>query len=239
MNWIKRCLGCSTSPGQSSDLTFGQARTIRLQDDESFEANRDAIEGLQFCATLHLRTPLAILRHHGELFAGPPSAAPKYGNSADGIWNYKTKSWAQVGINMTELPESQHATDIGPMKASEYLPFLLDFREIVESNEPHTVKLARLEGLSQKAGLFSAIWGRLQSTYDDFPNSFFYVEFTKLPGVGRKMAKKLYDSGFCSVTEIVNSTKERLMSIPGMGMATAEKILACRETQKNSFPNLG
>ncbi len=231
MNWIKRRLGRSTSSEVSADPATDRARTIRLQDDESFAANRDVIDGLQFCATLHLRTPLTVLRHHGEKFAGPPSAAPKYGTSADGIWSYKTKSWAHLGIDMSELPESQHATDIGPLKASEYLPFLIEFREIVESDEPHEAKLSRLEGLSRRSELFSAIWVRLQSAYDDFPKSFFYFEFTKLPGVGRKMAKKLYDMGFRSVSEIANSNTERLTRVPGMGTATAEKILACREKQ--------
>ena len=204
---------------------------IRIQDDVLFETNRDVIDGLQFCATLHLKTPLTVLRHHGEKFTGSPSAAPKYGTPAEGIWNYETKPWADLGIDMPELPESQHATAIGPMKASEYLPFLIEFRKIVEGNESHEAKLSRLEGLSRRSESFFAIWVRLRSVYDDFPESFFYFEFTKLPGVGRKMAKKLYEMEFRSVSELVNSTKERLTRVPGMGSVSAEKILACREKQ--------
>ena len=66
------------------------------------------IAGCQFYATLELRVPLEVLRHHGEMFQGPLERAPRYGNwiddkySADGIWLLKTKSWAQLATRNIE-----------------------------------------------------------------------------------------------------------------------------------------
>lgn len=206
-----------------------------MQDDATFESNRHAIDGLQFCATLRIRTPLAVLQHHGEEFSGPPSAAPKYGSTADGIWTYTTKSWAELGIDAPEFPELSQAADIGPMIASEYLPFLLAFREIVETDMPHDAKISRLEVLGQSSESFRRIYAKLQSSYEDFPLSFFYSPFAELPGVGRKMAKKLYEAGFRSVDEITRSNMDRLSQIPGMGPSTIKKLLAL--ASKESAPN--
>src|SRR5437870_10796764 len=126
---------------------------VRFQDDETFEQARDVLAGLEFIATLQIRTPLAVLQHHGEYHPGPPSAAPKYGSLADGFWSYKTKSWDQLAgrrLGLPEQPEPTYASDISPIAASKYLPFLQQFRHIVEKEGSVEEKLCQLEKLKSE-----------------------------------------------------------------------------------------
>lgn len=141
--------------------------TVRL-DDASYQANSDVVEGMRFCATLHLSTPLEVLRHHDEVFHGPPSQAPKYGSQADGIWVFKTKSLRDLGLPL-DFPESVHASDIGQVKPSEYLPFLLRFRSIVEADDELELKSSRLSSLQHESPQFNKIWQRLAKKYVSVP----------------------------------------------------------------------
>jgi hypothetical protein len=171
MNWLKRLFSSSPSK-QSHDA---RAESFRLIDDASFSTHSDILDVLRFVATLHATTPYDVLIHHGEIFAGPPSKAPVYGSRADGIWTPKTKSWRDLGIDIDDMPEGTHASDIGLMFPSEYLPFLIQFRSIVESNSPPEEKLNGLESYAQSSPSHARIWARLTSSYANFPESFLVV----------------------------------------------------------------
>lgn len=199
-------------------------KIIRL-DDETYVANSDVIEGMEFSATLQIRTPLSVLERHGEIFLGPPSQTPTYGSQADGVWVFKTRSFRDMGLDVDELIPI-HASDIGPVDPAQYLPFLIRFRSIVESDKSHEEKIHNLLLMPKKSAQFKSLWSKLSNSYSDFPYSFFYSQFTVLPGVGLTTAKKLYDSGFRSVEEIISADVARLTSVPGVGQATARKILA-------------
>jgi hypothetical protein len=225
MNWLTRLLsrGKPHAPTQQTDPVG--ATVIRL-DDHSYFANSDILDGMQFAATLQIRTPLSVLQHHDEIFRGPPSEAPVYGTQADGIWVFKSKTFKELGIELEEIPNSQHASDIGPIAPSDYLPFLIQFRSIVESDSsPDQQKHALME-LSKQSAHFKVIWGKLCASYGDFPASFFYSSFKSLPGIGGKLAKSLYDAGYRSIDEITNSSIERLTAVPGLGPATASTLTA-------------
>lgn len=221
MSWLKRIFsGWRETRSESTQ----QKQIIRL-DDQSYHSNKDIISGMQFIATLQLRTPLQVLRHHGEIFDGPPSQTPHYGSQADGIWIFHTSSFREMGIAIDE-PELTHASDIGPIEPSLYIPFLTLFRTIVEGNLTHEEKLTQLSSLPKQSPLFEEIWHKLSNNYEDFPASFFYLQFTILPGIGKQSAKKLYEYGFRSIPEIVNASMSQLTAVPGLGKATATKIKA-------------
>lgn len=212
---------------KSEDMSRAEGignQVFRL-DDRSYRANSDILDGVQFSATLQIRTPLSVLEHHGEVFHGPPSQAPKYGTQADGIWTFRTKPFRDLGVAFDEA-EFTHASDAGPIKPSVYLPFLIKFRSIVEGRTSHEGKIAALRVLSTQSVEFREIWRKLSSNYGDFPASFFYLQFTNLPGVGRRLAKRLYEAGFHNESDILHASASQLINVPGLGSATAAKIKA-------------
>jgi len=221
MNKLKRTL---TPKGQSVSAASPTQTVLRLGGDELHNANADILEGVQFAATLHVTTPYSVLAHHGEVFAGPPSKAPTYGNQAQGIWIPKTKSWRSLDIDLPEMPQSEHATDIGPKRPESYLPFLLDFRRIFEGNDADEVRFEKLRSLATHAEDYASIWKRLEAAYQDFPRNLFYSSFLDLPGIGRTTARNLYEAGFRSVEKIQSTEPSELQKVRGVGPGLAKKM---------------
>ena len=48
--------------------------------------------------------------------------------------------------------------------------------------------------------------------------------FTKLPGVGAKSAKALYDAGFKTTNDIISAKEEVLLAVPGVGINLVKKL---------------
>lgn len=222
MNWLKRLF----SPQKKGASSLRQAPPVRIASDQSYESNSDILDGVQFIATLHVTTPYSVLIHHGETFSGPPSRAPQYGMQSHGIWIPKTKSWKSLGVDLPELPPSQHATDIGPQNPEAYLPFLLAFRKIFESDHSDEVKIEEFRTLSTQTPEYSKYWQQHVNTREDFPRSLFYQSFLNLSGVGRKTARALYDAGFRSVEQIRHSELSELQKVSGIGPALAKKLVS-------------
>lgn len=221
MSWVKRIF---TGQKEAASNARPAPWNFRLNDDASHNANADILDGVQFVATLHVTTPYAVLIHHGEAYAGPPSKAPQYGNQAQGIWIPKTKSWRSLGINLPEMPQAEHATDIGPRRPESYLPFLLDFRRIFEGNDNDEVKIEKLRLLAARTEDYASIWQRLEEVHQDFPRNLFYGSFLGLPGVGRTTARNLYEAGFRSVEQIQSTEPSELLKVRGVGPGLATKL---------------
>lgn len=97
------------------------------------EGAGDLIKGWELHATMQLRTPLKWLQRHREFHVGskrPTEELPP----EHAIWIFKLKSWRDLGIDEDEVPESTIASQIGqiPVDGGEFLPFLLEYRMIVE-----------------------------------------------------------------------------------------------------------
>lgn len=186
--------------------------------------NRDIINGLEFSATLQLRTPLEVLKRHGEIFSGhdtPPQYAKEQWH---GIWLPKTKTFRELGIDVNEMEEGSCASDAGSVKASEYLPFLLKFREIVEKTLSVDEAIVSLEHLSKQDDNFKVFWNKHKAVDADFPHSFFYKQLATIEGIGSKTAKALYENGFKSIEEIKNATDNELLNIKGVGKSLLIKM---------------
>jgi hypothetical protein len=210
--------------------------TIRSENDETYYKNRDIVKGLTFHATLQTRTPLSVLIHHGETFSGPPSKAPRYGTEADGIWLYETKTWRELGVDIDEMSTGESASDVGPVRASEYIPFLIDFRKIVEGQESIDVKIININKLGRANKQYQKYVRMLNKFYkykDDFPASFFYNQFTLIPGVGTKSAKTLFEAGIKTYDDLKNANDKTLLAIPGIGTAALKKIRGFFEKDYN------
>ncbi|MGR0480932.1 MAG: helix-hairpin-helix domain-containing protein [Candidatus Electronema sp. V4] len=201
------------------------------------EENIDVVAGLEFHATLRIGTPLCVLKHHGELFKGAASRAPKYASPADGIWIQETKSWKELGI---DIPEPEMArdvwSDIGTINPDNYLPFLKRFRNIVESNKATEEKIILIEQLQNHSSTFKYIFKCLQETYGDFPTCYFYMQLTELPGVGNKTALNLFKQGFRTKEQVLSASQEELTKIPGIGAKTASRIQGKKPEPPRSLP---
>ncbi len=217
INWLKGKLLQRSSNEQ-------EAFVIKTQDDNTYKKNEDILEGMEFRATLTIFTPLTVLERHGELYKGKPSSAPKYGSEKDGIWIYKTKTFSDLGINLSELPQVDSTSDVGQVNPSDYLPFLIELRTIFESNIDDKEKIETIKSLKQKSQMYAHFWGKLDKFYEGFPEILFYKDFTTIPGIGLKMAKKLYGLGFLTLESVLNASENDLSKVPGLGPATIKKI---------------
>ena len=93
----------------------------------------DLTKGWEMCVTMQLRTPLKWLQRHREFHEGhrrpleqlPPEHA---------CWVPVLKSWRDLGIDEDEVPESTMSSQIGqvPVDGGDFLPFLLEYRMIIE-----------------------------------------------------------------------------------------------------------
>lgn len=168
MSWIRKIFRGK----DKADCEVSGANPIRSTsfslDDESYHANADVLEGIQFAPPLQLATPLAALEHFGEVFDGPFSSAPSYGGH--NFWVPKVKN----EFSLFSDDEHDIASDIGPVKPSTYLPFLIGFRTIVESDLNPTEKKQKIEELREKNENFRVIWDDLNAKSLMFP--FGYVE---------------------------------------------------------------
>ena len=193
--------------------------------DDTPVAMSDLYDGYRFSATLQLRTPLAVLEHHDRHHPGPPSKLPRIGTEADGHWTPKVKSWAELsGFDIPELPESEVASLLGPIRPSEYVPFLIAFRRIVETDLSDEEKLNELRKLPEHSPRFTEYWARHCEAVD-FPESFFWLDLAEVKGVGPKLARALYESGYRSIADFAAAEVEALVAIPGIGPASARRII--------------
>lgn len=122
------------------------------------------------------------------------------------------------------MSQGEHATDIGPRRPESYLPFLLDFRRIFEGNDNDEMKIEKLRLLGARTEDYFPIWQRLEEVYQDFPRNLFYGSFLSLPGVGRTIARNLYEAGFRSIEQIQSTVSSELLKVRGVGPSLATKM---------------
>ena len=96
----------------------------------------DLIAGWQMCVTMQMRTPLHWLQRHNEFREGahrPTEELPP----EHAVWVPVPKTWRALGIDEDEIPETTMASEVGqiPVDGGDFLPFLLEYRMIVEGAE--------------------------------------------------------------------------------------------------------
>ncbi|WP_151951435.1 helix-hairpin-helix domain-containing protein [Aliarcobacter butzleri] len=222
LNFIKNLF---IKPKQKSFINSGN--TIGEMQNKSLEdwGDEDIIDGFEFVATLQLRTPLEILRHHGEIFKEKNQTPPNYAKEQwQGIWIPKTKSYKDLGFDIEEIENDNSSSDIGYVKSSEYVKFLIDFRKIVESDNSNDEMQKELFSLAEKNQKYKSFWAKHKKTDKDFPHSFFYKQLTKIDGIGIKTAKLLYENGIKTINDLKNAHDDELLKIKGIGNIQLKKI---------------
>lgn len=188
--------------------------------------NDDIISGLEFHATLQLRTPLEVLLHHGEVFSeqGNP---PQYAKEAwQGIWTYKTKSWKELGIDIQEeLPETTASSDIGslePDEAKEYLDFLIKFHTIAESELRADEKIKQIMQLEKSNSNFKKYYNKQTGEGKEFLESYFNLLIKNI--LPPKITKSLNDAGYRTLKDLKGVDSKELLKLEGVGKATIDKL---------------
>ncbi|EMM6855571.1 TPA: helix-hairpin-helix domain-containing protein [Enterobacter hormaechei] len=199
--------------------------------------NKDIIEGMQFHATCQLRTPIFVLKKHGEVFKGD-GTPPAYGSTRDGIWVPKLR-----GSTFDFLDKgATSASDAGPVNADEYVDYAIGLLEIFESsasiNDKMTQALAyagsneskkriemgllRFYGEANIADVMSSYIPKLErfKFYLDEPN-----KLTLVNGVSEKIAASLKSEGVNTLRALSSMNEYELTKIKGIGKITAQKII--------------
>ena len=134
-----------TIPQTSPSLIFSTIEESQKNKIELWAENQDVVKGLEFCATMQLRTTLRVLMKHGELHADLKTNPPKIpAEMWEGIWIAKLKSFRELGFPVNDFPDRLHASEIGPVIPADYLPFLIAVRTIVETHEPVETRIEKL-----------------------------------------------------------------------------------------------
>lgn len=100
-------------------------------------ANADIISGYRFVATMQLRTPLRVLRRHGEMHVRVDTCPPHIAQAPwEGVWVPVTKTFRELGLDIDDPPIGTMASSVGqiPADGGEFLKFLIAARSIAEGS---------------------------------------------------------------------------------------------------------
>lgn len=201
--------------------------------DRRTHPNSDIISGLEFCATMQLRTPLRVLLRHRELFSDLPNEPPQIARAMwEGIWTIRTRSFRELGIELDEPPPGQMESGIGPIAVDggDYLKFLIAVRKIVESANSidDRLDLLAIEVSRPQWSMFKH--ARFHSAYD-IADYFFPLFVGTIHRLAREAAAELRRLGLDTPDALDCATDAQLLDVPGIGPRTLLGIRKkCAET---------
>ena len=206
----------------SGPKTIGDLQTEPL----SAWGDDSLISGMEFHATMQLRTPLRVLMRHGELHTDRDTPPPKIVEQAwEGIWTYKIKTWGEMGIDLKEFPESTVASDIGPVLPSKFFQFLIAFRQNIEDvSLSIDEKISRVRELCNEPefhGVVAGYGGPEELLERAFPRV-----ITSIDGLSVTVKNALIDAGLTSVERIEQAADDDLLALNGMGAVRLAKLRA-------------
>ena len=191
---------------------------------EAWKDNQDVITGLQFIATMQLRTPLRVLLRHGEIHTDINTEPPKIAMEMwEGIWTMKTKTYRELGIDIDEI-QGTHASEIGQILPDDYLPFLIATRKIVELNDSMENRIAKLREM-----LPACKWQEFLRKHggpEKIVQYFFPRHIRPMPKLPAGTVGELSKLGFNTPARIAKASDEVLLGMKGIGPA---KLQAMRE----------
>src|SRR5690606_4345801 len=154
---------------------------------------------------------------------GERAAAASIVPQQHGIWVPGPKSLRELGFDIDALPPGTMASQIGQISrdGGDFLPFLIEDRQPGEMSYPRRELLGALDALGTK---HRPIVRKLGA--GKLSRQFVEAELLTLPGCGKVTAQRLYDGKFRSADEVREAGIERLTEIPGIGKATAAKLIA-------------
>jgi hypothetical protein len=215
LDWLKgdkRAIQPSERRSASPPPSIQQQRR-----DDLNAANDDIITGWQLVVTMSSTTPLEWLLRDGETSKNPQDVPQHLG-----IWVPNVKTFRELGLDIDEVEDSTRASEIGqiPMDGGYFLPFLIEYRKIVEAKEERQIILDNLNDIGTRHPDIVTILG------GDLSKLFVLRELLTLSGCGPTTADRLYQAGYQSKEKVNQASVEDLTSVKGIGPSTAKKILA-------------
>lgn len=189
--------------------------------------NDDVIVGLRFVATMQLRTPLRVLRRHGEMHSKRNEPPPHICHESwEGIWIPETRL-------STHIPSSM-ASQIGPIPSDggDYLPFLLQVREVLECYDTIEERLSKLKVLAK-----SPEWRNhpgFRNGIDEIANRFFPLFLSSIPHLSAVSIEELRRLCLNTPNRLAAASDENLLEVKGIGKVILKNIRKrCEEVTEN------
>lgn len=199
-------------------------RTVSISDlhDSSIpEWIADIVVGLEFSATLQLRTPIRVLSRVGEIYAKNDGKQPKIAVEGwEGIWCAKLKPFSELG--MKEPRKQISASDIGYVIYEKYLPFLIDIRKIVELNDTIDNRIYKLFNHPHTNEWMCYV--NKHGGLEELSKYFFPLFLDTIPKLNNESVKQLKELGLETPNAISHANDDMLLNVNGIGKAKLKTI---------------
>lgn len=198
----------------------------------SVEGNEDIIKGWEFSATLQLRTPLAVLKQHGQRVLKAPDGPPNITTEMwQGIWT------PDVGDEFSMFDAISMASEVGsiPADGGDYLPFLIAFRTITEGSAPVADKEAAIRELLKQLGPGGTPYTKYHKA-KDLIDEVLPRTISLLP-VSRPVRNEIVAAGLTSLAKVEAASDKALLAIDGLGpksLAGIREYLAATTADKSA-----
>lgn len=209
--------------GGANDNRNATTTSLNIQPKALVVNSSNLIKSMEFSATMQLRTPLRVLKRHAEIHSDASTEPPKIAKELwEGVWVPQVKTWREMGVDINEISESSMASNIGQIKASEYLPFLISVRELVELFETTDKRIEKLRNkeMSGNWKSFVSQHGGIEKIIDEFFPRF----IDTIPKATSTIIDGLAKLGIVTAYGIESATDETLMGISGLGAAKLQSI---------------
>ena len=241
----------SSFPKHPSNVDEKMSNTTALKT-HPYNFQNSETDGFQFCVTMHITVPLALLRRHGETAKSIPRSDDDL-SPAHGIWV------PRVAVPYQFLEQGAAiASSIGyvPRDGGKFLPYLVSAREIIECPLPPNssdisetlIRLKKIQSLPSGPTYF--IDEKFQIAQGEDEIDYFQLVFMdedraltillkelKSPnyiGLSLKHILELHTKGYNSISEILNAPDDVLLALDRVGKKKLEKIRRNRGEMHNT-----
>lgn len=195
--------------------------------------NEDIITGWRFCATLQMRTPLAILREHNRVVPATRNGPPQLTTEMwQGIWVPETgPEWDFLNEGATM------ASEVGaiPRDGGDYLPFLTAVRMISEGEASLADKEMALRALAKKCGPHGTPYSRFMS--ESALVDRVLPRVIHLLPIPKPVRESLLGAGHTTLASVKAAPDDALLKVKGLGpksVANVQEFLAATDIDLNA-----
>lgn len=127
-----------------------------------------------------------------------------------------------MGIDLNEFPESTHATKIGLMLRSQYLPFLKAVRAAVEAGGTAHDRIEALRGVLRDKAF--AVFVRKHGGHGKIIDIFFPPLVQSIPRISGAVASVLTAARITTVRQLRKKTDKELLAVKGLGPGALQNL---------------